>query len=182
MKLKKLLQKSKIDLKEHYYEEAIYLGDNTSEELLSLILSSDEFEGVEKIEIVKNEDIKFLNTILLRDYVVLNNEIRIKLISFTNEGDVLLRVTNDSLKLIEENFKKEYRIVETISVGCKSNFHAEYSYFSKGNKMLHLDYGIPSSISWRKIGAEFDNKKDAIAGIEIYEKSRVKNTICHYLK
>ena len=100
MKLKQILQNSNVDLKEHYYEEAIHLRDSTPEELLNMILSSDEFKSCKEIKPCGIEEIQNLQTVLLTNNVELNDNIKLKMISFANDDNILVRLTKDSIKSI----------------------------------------------------------------------------------
>ncbi len=67
MKLKKILQDNDVNLREHYYEEALFIKSTTPKEVLDLVLSSDEFNCVEEIKSFGNEDLKNSVTLLLTD-------------------------------------------------------------------------------------------------------------------
>jgi len=179
MKLKKILKNNSIDLRKHYYEEAIHIDENTPQEVLDLILSSSEFKKARTIEYVKDEDIKNLVTISLRSNIDFKENVKICLISFANNNFPLLRLTKDSLKMRKEDFKKEYRVVEDKLMSGKSIFYIEYSSFSEGYSIGNFNY--PFSINWFKVEGIYESKECAIKNIKIHKASRIKKRIVHYI-
>jgi hypothetical protein len=108
MKLKQILQNNNVDLKEHYYEEAIHIKDSTPKKILDIILSSDEFKLCKEIKPCNVEDMQNLQTLLLTNSVELNENIKLNMVSFGNNEHILLRLTKGSIKSINNVETEEF--------------------------------------------------------------------------